>query len=111
MTLTTNQLLHRLYFDRAFTETARIIGYEGVELPAFWAATKKLGIPLEKLLTAVYELTRGDQREGTPPRYERPENHAAGAGNWSPFWRPVKSPANVRLCRESAEKARGSCEK
>ncbi len=68
--MTPSQLLNRLYFDRAFIEVARIIGYEGVELVAFWEQAKKLGIPNGKMLNAVYELTRGDKREETPPRYE-----------------------------------------
>ena len=36
MTLTTRQLLHRLYFDRADTEIPRIIGYSGCTMSAFW---------------------------------------------------------------------------
>jgi hypothetical protein len=70
MTLTTNQLLQRLYFDRAYTETARIIGYGGVEMSAFWEQAKALGVPQGKLLNAVYDLTRADRREEKPPRYE-----------------------------------------
>jgi hypothetical protein len=70
LTLTNNQLLQRIYVDRAYTEVARLIGYEGVEMSAFWAEAKKLGIPQAKLLSAVYDLTRSDRREERPPRYE-----------------------------------------
>jgi hypothetical protein len=65
-------------------------------LTAFWAATKGLGIPQAKLLDAVYELTRPDKREATPPRCELRDDvkHLC----WQPlgpspqqedlFWRP-----------------------
>jgi hypothetical protein len=68
--LTTKQLLNRLHFDRAYTEAARIIGYGGIEMSAFWKQAKTLGIPHNKLLSAVYDLTRTDKREEKPPRYE-----------------------------------------
>jgi hypothetical protein len=70
MTLTTKQLLQRLYFDRTYTETACLIGYQGIDMSAFWEQAKAFGIPQGKLLTAVYDLTRGDRREEKPARYD-----------------------------------------
>jgi hypothetical protein len=74
----------RLYFRRPLYEAARVIGYEGIEPFAFWDAAriggiikdlaKQSGITEEKakheLLMAVYDLTRPDRREASPPRYE-----------------------------------------
>ncbi|MCI0457977.1 MAG: hypothetical protein L0Z62_13515 [Gemmataceae bacterium] len=71
MTTTRNQLLYRLYFDRAHTETARIIGYGGCGPFEFWAKAKTLPCSIEgKFRTAMYDLTRTDRREASPPRCE-----------------------------------------
>jgi hypothetical protein len=63
-------LYYRLYFRPAYHEAARIIGYAGCSPFEFWDAAKKLGIPQEQLQDAVYDLTRTDRREASPPRYE-----------------------------------------
>jgi hypothetical protein len=64
----------RLYFQPVLYEAARIIGYDGCAPFDFWDAAKKLGIPQQKLFDAVYELTRTDRREASPPRYELRED-------------------------------------
>jgi hypothetical protein len=65
------QPLHiRLYTEPALYEAARIIGYGGTELTAFWTAAKKFDVPQDELLNALYDLTRADKREENPPRYE-----------------------------------------
>jgi hypothetical protein len=74
VTLTSKQLLHRLYFDRPFIEAARTIGYEGRGPLDFWDQAQKLGIPQQQLLDAIYELTRIDRRGASPPRYELRED-------------------------------------
>jgi hypothetical protein len=68
--LSGSELLRRLYHDQAYVETARLIGYAGIEMSAFWDKAKALGIPNNKLLSAVYDLTRHDKREEKPARYE-----------------------------------------
>jgi hypothetical protein len=65
-----DSLALRLYFQRHLGEAARIIGYAGCDPAAFWGAAKQLDIPRQKLQDAVYELTRADKREGSPPRDE-----------------------------------------
>jgi hypothetical protein len=64
----------RLYRERALYESVRIIGYGGIEPFAFWNKVKELGLDKEidkqKLLNAVYDVTRADKREASPPRYE-----------------------------------------
>ena len=70
-------LIRRLYWERPLYEAARIIGYGGIEQPAFWEKVKELGLDRDldqhRLLMAVYDLTRADQREATPSRYELTE--------------------------------------
>jgi hypothetical protein len=72
--MASDSLTMRLYRERALYEAARIIGYAGVEPFAFWDKAKELGltekIGKQKLLMAVYDLTRADRREASPPRYE-----------------------------------------
>jgi hypothetical protein len=63
-------LLLRLAFDPAYYEAARIIGYGGIDMAAFWEQAKQLSILPETIRHAVYDLTRYDKREGKPPRYE-----------------------------------------
>src|SRR5262249_23086385 len=80
-------ILQRLYWERPLYEAARIIGYGGVEPFAFWDQAKALKIEVDgnmvpligderpsrtkqEVLMAVYDLTRADKREGSPPRYE-----------------------------------------
>jgi hypothetical protein len=60
----------RLYYERPLYEAARLIGYAGCEPSAFWEQAKQLDISQEKLLNAVYHLTRADRREAPMPRYE-----------------------------------------
>ena len=68
----TRQLWERLYFDAAYTETARLIGYAGIDQSAFWQAAQALSEKHGKslMMAAVYDLTRYDKREATPSRYE-----------------------------------------
>jgi hypothetical protein len=68
--LTTKQLLRRLYHDKAYVEMARIVGYGGCPLAEFWEKAKPLSITQGRLLSAVYDLTRPDKREGPSPHYE-----------------------------------------
>jgi hypothetical protein len=72
--MASNSIAMRLYFERPLYEAARIIGYAGIEPFAFWDRAKELGLVEEigkqKLLNAVYDLTRADRRETSPPRYE-----------------------------------------
>jgi hypothetical protein len=63
MQLSQSELLRRLYFNNAYTQVARIIGYGGCEPMAFWDQVKKLGNHQSKLLSATYDLTRADRRE------------------------------------------------
>jgi hypothetical protein len=82
-----DSLISRLYRERALSEAARIIGYGGVEPFAFWDQAKALKIEVDgktvpfigderpsrtkqEVLMAVYDLTRADRREASPPRYE-----------------------------------------
>lgn len=60
----------RLHFELALTETARIIGYDGISMTDFWKKAKRLDLPQHDILMAVYDLTRADKREGVEPRYE-----------------------------------------
>jgi hypothetical protein len=66
----TKQLMLRIGFQPAYYEAARIIGYSGCLMSDFWEKAKQLDIPQDKLLPAVYDLTRADKREQHPPRYE-----------------------------------------
>ena len=68
--LSSKGLHHRLYFDAAYTAAARIVGYSGIEMAGFWERAKALNIPSDKLLSAVYDLTRHSKREEKPSRYE-----------------------------------------
>jgi hypothetical protein len=82
-----DSLISRLYRERALSEAARIIGYGGVEPFAFWDQAKALKIEVDgkavpflgderpsrtkqEVLNAVYDLTRADRREASPPHYE-----------------------------------------
>jgi hypothetical protein len=60
----------RLYFERPIYEAARIIGYARCSPSDFWDKAKQLGIPQGRLHKAVYDLTRADKQEASPPRYE-----------------------------------------
>jgi hypothetical protein len=66
------RLWQKLYFAEVYAETARIIGYAGTEPLAFWEAARGLADKhgKQKVLNAVYDLTRADRREASPPRYE-----------------------------------------
>ena len=66
--------IQQLFFESALFESARIIGYSGVGMDAFWEAAKKLDPPQNDILTAVCDLTRTDKREAVPPRYELRED-------------------------------------
>jgi len=72
--MASDSITMRLYRERALYETVRIIGYGGIEPFAFWDRVKELGLDKEidkqKLLNAVYDVTRADKREASPPRYE-----------------------------------------
>ena len=60
--------LMRLYFEPAFFESARIIGYDGLDIADFWKAAKKLNLPQHDILMAVYDLTKADKRGRGPSR-------------------------------------------
>ncbi len=63
-----------LFFEPAFYEAARIIGYAGIEPFAFWDKAKELGLIEQlgkaQLQQAVEKLTLWNKREQSPPRYE-----------------------------------------
>jgi hypothetical protein len=65
-------LWEKLYFDEVYAEAARIIGYAGIDSFAFWDAARGLADKhgQQKVMNAVYDLTRADRREASPPRYE-----------------------------------------
>ncbi len=65
-------LWRKMFFQEVYTETARIIGYAGIEPFAFWDAAKALNEKhgRQNVQNAVHELTRYDRREASPPRYE-----------------------------------------
>ena len=64
-------LLEKLYFREEYWQAARIIGYAGIEPFGFWDAAKKLACYNQaKFQRAMYDLTRYDRREASPPRYE-----------------------------------------
>ena len=54
---TKRTLWERIFFEAAYTETARLIGYAGIDQPAFWEAAQALvqthGKPL--MMAAVYD--------------------------------------------------------
>src|SRR5689334_6002413 len=64
-------LLDKLYFREEYWQVTRIIGYAGCTPSDFWDAAKKLPrFAQHKFESALYELTRWDKREASPPRYE-----------------------------------------
>lgn len=60
---TLERLCNRLYFDPAFTELARYVGYAGKPDPAFWDRYRELcrQYPQEVMSQAVNELTEVDR--------------------------------------------------
>src|SRR4051794_41096580 len=66
-------LLEKLYFREEYWQAARIIGYGGCSPFEFWDAAKLLpNYHQGKFQTAMYDLTRADKREASPPCYEFP---------------------------------------
>jgi hypothetical protein len=57
----------RLYFDPAYAETAKAIGYAGLSLPAAKKKIETLAkrFPREKLVTVIEEIARIDGPNGT----------------------------------------------
>jgi hypothetical protein len=92
------QPLHiRLYTEPALYKAARIIGYDGVTMSDFWAQAKKLDVPQDQILPAVYDLTRGDKREEKPPRYEL--SAPARQACWQLLGPPPEHPWHGRLVK------------
>jgi hypothetical protein len=55
-------LYQRLYFHRPLTETARLIGYSGIDTIDFWKKASKLGLPAGQVNSALDELTQPGER-------------------------------------------------
>jgi hypothetical protein len=73
--LSKSELLNRLYFDSVYTEAARIIGYGGCGPFEFWDRAKQSpDYKQGKFQSAMFDLTRADRREASPPRYELRED-------------------------------------
>jgi hypothetical protein len=106
--MTKPPLMLRLAFQPVYYESARIIGYSGCLMSDFWERADKLGIPKDKLLTAVYDLTRYDKREQKPPRYEL--NDQSRRLCWGVLGAPPEHPLYAereeqrRLFREESER-------
>lgn len=66
--------INQLYFKPQYVEAIRILGYEGAEPFTFWDAAKKTGVDVGKMRTALFDITRADRREASPPRYELTED-------------------------------------
>jgi hypothetical protein len=52
----------RLYFEKAMTQTARLIGYDGIDTIDFWKKANKLGLPAGKVQEALHEITQPGER-------------------------------------------------
>jgi hypothetical protein len=75
MQLSKTELLRRLYSDPAYIQTAHIIGYGGCGPFEFWDAAKHLPCDHQgEFRDAMFDLTRTDRREASPPRYELRED-------------------------------------
>lgn len=84
-------LATRIYTDPVYTAAARLIGYGGCSPFEFFDAAKLLPIYDErKFRTAMFDLTRTDRREASPPRYEF--NHDARKACWMLLGPPPEHP-------------------
>jgi hypothetical protein len=52
----------RLYFQKSMTETARLIGYSGIDTIKFWEKANKLGLPAGQVNAALAEITQPGER-------------------------------------------------
>jgi hypothetical protein len=55
-------LYERLYFQKSTTETARLIGYHGIDTIEFWKKANKLGLPAGQVNAALDEITQPGER-------------------------------------------------
>jgi len=68
-----------------------------------WDAAKKLAMPQQKLQDALYDLTRTNRREASPPRYELREDVKQLC--WQRLGPPPRHPEYVEKTPEPAAEA------